>query len=206
VNLVERVHDAYGGARRMRALCDHVVEMIPANATLLDVGCGDGLLAERIEMLREDVVVRGVDVLVRPGAKIPVQQYNGLSIPYPDGSFDCVLFGDVLHHCDEPLAVLREAIRVARTSVLIKDHTVHGAASWRLLRFMDDVGNKRYGVSMKYDYWTEGKWRREFGELDLEIAEWRSSLHLYPASVDWLFGASLHFLADLRVPGSKQPG
>ena len=88
MNLVERVHGVYGGARRMRALCDHVVDMIPRRATLLDVGCGDGLLAERIETLRDDVTVRGVDVLVRPGAKIPVLEYDGLSIPYPDDSFD----------------------------------------------------------------------------------------------------------------------
>ena len=147
MNIVERVHDAYGGARRMRALCDHVVEMIPPKATLLDVGCGDGLLAERIEALRSDVTVHGVDVLVRPGARVPVQQYDGSSIPHPDNSFDAVLFADVLHHCDEPLAVLAEAVRVARWGVLVKDHTLHGPLSWRLLRFMDDVGNARYGVA-----------------------------------------------------------
>jgi SAM-dependent methyltransferase len=205
VNLVERVHNAYGGARRMRALCDHVVDMIPPRATLLDVGCGDGLLAERIGILRSDVTVHGVDVLVRPGAKIPVLAYDGLSIPYADDTFDCVLFGDVLHHCDEPLAVLTEARRVARFSVLVKDHTLQGPFSGRLLRFMDDVGNKRYGVSMKYDYWSEARWREVLGELSLEVAEWRATLRLYPMAVDWLFGGALHFLADLRVPGARKP-
>jgi SAM-dependent methyltransferase len=205
VNLAERVHDAYGGARRMRALCNHVVEMIPPRATLLDVGCGDGLLAERIGTLRSDVTVHGVDVLVRPGARIPVQAYDGLSIPHADDSFDCVLFGDVLHHCDDPIAVLREARRVARYSMLVKDHTLHGPFSWRLLRFMDDVGNKRHGVSMKYDYWPETRWHEVFRNLSLEIAEWRSTLHLYPIAVDWLFGGALHFLADLRVPGASKP-
>jgi len=206
VNLVEQVHGAYGGARRMRALCDHVVELIPKNGTLLDVGCGDGLLAERIEQLRPDVRVRGVDVLVRPGAVIAVEEFDGKSLPYAEGSFDTVLFADVLHHCDEPLTLLAEAVRVSRWNLLVKDHTLHGPFSGRLLRFMDDVGNKRYGVSMKYDYWSEARWREVFGELSLEVAEWRPSLHLYPAVADWLFGASLHFLADLRVPGARPPG
>lgn len=205
MNAMERLHAAYGGDRRMRALCDHVVEMVPKRAALLDVGCGDGLLAERIGMLRSDVTVHGVDVLVRPGARVPVLEYDGRSIPYPDDSFDCVLFGDVLHHCDEPLEVLAEAVRVARWSVLVKDHTLQGPFSWRLLRFMDDTGNKRYGVSMKYDYWPESRWRQVFEDLGLEIAEWRAKLSLYPAIVDWLFGGALHFLADLRVPGARAP-
>lgn len=206
MNLIERLHDAYGGARRMRALADHVVAMIPPSASVLDVGCGDGLLAERIELLRTDVSVRGVDVLVRPGVSIAVEQFDGVSLPHPDGSFDSVLFADVLHHCDEPLALLGEAVRVARTNVLIKDHTLKSPLAGKLLRFMDDVGNKRYGVSMKYDYWSEERWRDVFHDLALEVAEWRADLHLYPASVDWLFGGSLHFLADLRVaaaPGRR---
>lgn len=206
MNFVERLHDAYGGSRRMRALCDHVVEMIPHNAKLLDVGCGDGLLAERIEELRPDVAVHGVDVLLRPGVRIPVKQFDGATLPYPDNSFDSVLFADVLHHCDEPLDLLTDAVRVSRCNVLIKDHTVQGPLSWKLLRFMDDVGNKRYGVSMKYDYWTEEHWRDVFRELSLEIADWRSRLHLYPAVADWLFGGALHFLADLRISSAREQG
>ena len=66
-------------------------------------------------------------------------------------------------------------------------------------------GNKRYGVSMRYDYWPEARWRAVFADLGLETVEWRPKLSLYPALVDWLFGGALHLLADLRVPGAREP-
>ena len=59
---------------------------------------------------------------------------------------------------------------------------------------------------MKYDYWSESEWRRVIDDLGLDIANWSAALHLYPAIVDWLFGGSLHFLADLRVPDATEPG
>ena len=203
MNPIEWLHESYFASRRLRALGDHLIDLIPNAATLLDVGCGDGRLAAAIAERRSDVDISGLDVRVRPNASIPVAQYDGRAIPHPDDSFDAVLFVDVLHHSEDPQKLLAEGVRVARHCVLIKDHRVHGPASERLLRFMDDVGNSRFDVALPYNYWPEERWREAFQALDLSVLTWIPKLDLYPGPVDWLFGRSLHFIASLGVLGTR---
>ena len=81
--------------------------------------------------------LRGIDVLVRPATKIPVEPFDGKHLPLPDASVDAVMFIDVLHHTADPMVLLREANCVARRLILIKDHTMDGpladpqrCASW----------------------------------------------------------------------------
>jgi len=71
---------------------------------------------------RPRISIDGIDVLLRRDVAIPVKRFNGRSIPYGEGSFDVVMFIDVLHHAAEPMILLREAVRVARQMILIKDH------------------------------------------------------------------------------------
>ena len=104
----------------------------------------------------------GIDVLVRPETKIPVQPFDGQRIPFADGAFDAVSFVDVLHHTDDPIVLLREAVRVAKTAVVIKDHLADGVLARPTLRFMDWVGNAGHGVVLPYNYWTQPQWSRAF--------------------------------------------
>jgi 2-polyprenyl-3-methyl-5-hydroxy-6-metoxy-1,4-benzoquinol methylase len=46
--------------------------------------------------------VRGIDIMARPTSHIPVDIFDGQTIPHPDKSFDVVSFVDVLHHTDDP--------------------------------------------------------------------------------------------------------
>jgi hypothetical protein len=47
---------------------------------------------------RGNIDIQGIDVLVRPNTLIPVTPFEGDHLPFANGSFDCVLFVDVLHH------------------------------------------------------------------------------------------------------------
>ena len=200
MKLSERVHEQYASSRRVRVLASHFAELIPQNARLLDVGCGDGKVAAHIAALRRDVEIRGTDVLVRPDTAIPVDPFDGSTLPHPDDSFDAVLFVDVLHHSDDALRLLREAIRVARQCVLIKDHTLEGWLAGPTLRFMDRVGNARHGVALPYHYWARERWDQVFAELGLRVEHFVRDLGLYPWPASMLFGRSLHFVAHLRIP------
>lgn len=199
MSVLGRLHGGYVHTRRIEKLAAHLAELLPPSARVLDVGCGDGRLAARLMELRPDISVEGVDVLVRSNTAIPVRSFDGAHLPAADASVDVVLFVDVLHHTDDPATLLREAARVSRSTVLLKDHLRQGFAAQTTLRVMDWVGNARHRVRLPYNYWTPAQWTEAFEQLGLAVHRWKSSLHLYPAPASWLFDRSLHFVAQLDV-------
>lgn len=149
---------------------------------------------------RPDLEIRGIDVLVRPDTHVPVEPFDGHHIPHPDGAFDCVSFVDVLHHSDDPEALLREGARVARRALLVKDHTLEGWLAGPTLRFMDEVGNARHGVPRPHNYWTRTEWDAALARLGLASEAWHGRVGLYPWPASWLFDRRLQFVARLAVP------
>jgi SAM-dependent methyltransferase len=203
MSLIKRIHGGYVHKRRVRVLRDHLAALIPQNARVLDVGCGDGLLGHLMLQKRPDLDLRGIDVLVREHTHLPVDWFDGFVIPHADASFDVVMFVvmfiDVLHHTQDPMVLLREAVRVARKAIVIKDHTLNGFMAGLTLRFLDWVGNARHAVALPYNYWPQQRWREAFATLGLTIGVWKKELRLYPSPANWVFGRSLHFIARLNV-------
>jgi SAM-dependent methyltransferase len=199
MSLLGRLHGGFVHGRRVTTLAKTIAPLIPRNAKVLDVGCGDGTLAARISGLRPDLRIEGLDVLVRSHTAIPVRHFDGSHLPYDDASVDVILMVDVLHHTDDPLVLLRESARVARSEILVKDHLREGFLSRLTLRGMDWVGNARHGVRLPYNYWSRAQWNAAFDELRLAVRHWQSTLNLYPRPASWLFDRSLHFVAILGV-------
>lgn len=194
------LHERLVSNRRINVLARWFAEMLPPSASVLDVGCGDGAISAVLQARRPDVRLRGIDVLPRTQTYIPVELFDGASFPFENASFDVVLFSDVLHHTEDAPCLLREAKRVAARNVLIKDHYRKGLAASARLRFMDWVGNARYGVALPYNYWTETQWEATWQKEDLIPVRVVRRLGLYRAPADWVFGARLHFIALLK-PG-----
>ena len=197
MSAVGKLHDTLVFTRRVEVLASWFARLAPKNALILDVGCGNGLVAAALRSKRPDLTLRGIDVLPREQNYIPVEMFDGARIPFDDDSFDAVLFSDVLHHTDDPAVLLREARRVARRCVLIKDHFRQGLASYQRLRLMDWVGNARFGVALPYNYWTANQWQAAWREVGLQPEELVTRLGLYPPPFNWVFGAHLHFMARL---------
>src|SRR5271169_1625807 len=186
------LHDKIVSRRRVEILASWFSQLLPQDVRVLDVGCGDGLVSAVLRQKRPDIFVRGIDVLPRGQTHIPVEMFDGLHFPFEDESFDVVLFSDVLHHAVDPNVLLEEARRVASRWVLIKDHYREGIAAQARLRFMDWVGNARFGVALPYNYWTEEQWRTAWSRVGLEPGRIVTKLGLYPKPADWVFGARLH--------------
>lgn len=194
--MLAAVHDKLVFGRRVRTLAQLIAERLPADARILDVGCGSGDLAALLMQLRPDVRVEGIDVLVRPGTAIVVHAYDGQTIPFGDNAFDAAIVVDVLHHTDDPTAVMAEIARVAPI-VIIKDHLRDGLAANLTLRFMDWVGNAAHGVRLPYNYLSRREWGAMWERLGLHTRQFTTRLSLYPRPFHWLFDRQLHFVTIL---------
>lgn len=91
-------------------------------SSVLDVGMGSGLFSK--SFFGRGATISGVDA--NPEMVIAARQFvpKGIfrdgtaeALPYPDGSFDLVFLGLVLHESDETLKALQEARRVAKKRV-----------------------------------------------------------------------------------------
>lgn len=201
MNPAEWLHERYVRRRRTHALAVAIAAVIPRNAAVLDVGCGDGSLDAEILRLRPDLTITGLEVSERANSHIPVALFNGTDLSRPDGSVDVVLFADVLHHTPHAEDLLRQSARIARTAVVIKDHCADGAFAWPTLRFMDRVGNARFGVALPHLYLGWADWQSLFARLGLVVTSLQRHVGLYPRPLSWVFERSLHLVARLERRG-----
>jgi SAM-dependent methyltransferase len=197
---IGRFHGTLVHPRRVATLAAHAARLIPVGARVLDVGTGDGRLAIAIQRRRPDLSIDGIDVLLRPDGAIPVTAFDGRVIPLPNRSRDVVTLFDVLHHAADPAQLLSEAKRVAGTCIVLKDHICSGPIGRTILRFMDEVGNRRHGVALPHNYWSQRQWSDAIDSLRLRREVWEvGGLGLYPPPFSLVFGDHLHVLSRLAV-------
>lgn len=135
--------------KRLAYIVDHAT---PGPA--LDVGCGTGVLAERVadagfEVTGLDPSPGMLKVLNRRRPDIPTVVGSGVDLPFPDNSFILTYCVAVMHHVAEPEAVRQTLIEMARVTqpggkVLIWDHNPHNPY-WPYLmrRVPQDTGAER---------------------------------------------------------------
>ena len=161
--------DRWMSARsRMRYLPLRLTPHLADVGTVLDCGSGNGEIAQRLMALVPKLSLVGVDVHRQPDARIPVRCFDGRRLPYPDKSFDAVTMIDVLHHSDDPGELLREALRVSRRKVIIKDH--YWITSWdrMLLTVSDYLGNRAYGIALPYNFLRLEEWPVQFHDPEAQ--------------------------------------
>jgi ubiquinone/menaquinone biosynthesis C-methylase UbiE len=116
---IERLRDPQRVARlEVERTVRLALEHLEGVRSVLDVGTGSGVFAE--QFAAQGLKVTGLDA--NPDMLTASQQYvpagifqEGLAekLPFPDGSFDLVFMGLLLHETDDALAALQEAQRVA---------------------------------------------------------------------------------------------
>jgi len=137
---------------------------------VIDVGCGDGTYTVDLfdrggpaSIYAFDPAANAIEVARQKvgGRDITFEVNSAYEIPCADQSFDVAQLRGVLHHMDRPIDALREALRVARTIVMIepngynlglklieklsKYHREHGEKSYppaRLDRWVRELGGQ----------------------------------------------------------------
>ncbi len=100
---------------------EQTIGLMPEDAhSVLDAGCGNGLLTER---LARDRFAVGADRSRHALSRFVASrcQADVAALPFGDAAFDCVLCAEVIEHLPQAVygAVLRELARVARRYILI---------------------------------------------------------------------------------------
>lgn len=92
--------------------------------SVLDVGCGTGVLLQRVRERHREASLAGVDFQLDAGVaeKLPGARFDESkieSLPYDDNAFDTVICTHVLEHILDLPAAVRELRRVCRHRLLI---------------------------------------------------------------------------------------
>jgi SAM-dependent methyltransferase len=141
----------------LRALWD------PSHARLLDIGGGTGIIAQAMKDLFGIANVTSVDVQDRflDTLDIETRVYDGITLPFADGTFDCITFSNVLHHVpfESRARLMRECARVVGSGpIYIKDHVAASRLDHVRLFALDAIGNVPFGGMVKASYLTAGDW------------------------------------------------
>ena len=146
IGVVQYRRDALDAVLRLRARSKYwfiqpVLPRLTKPLTVLDLGCGEGFVGERIasaahaEVYLTDIVDMNRTtlrhVVCKPG-----------EVPLPDKSFDVVVLYWVLHHCEDANAVLMEAKRVARQRVIVVESVYRTPLQLAVLTVVDTAANR----------------------------------------------------------------
>ena len=158
-----------------------VARVLPQNADILDVGCGNGFIAHHLRGMLGTTVV-GLDVGDSTAARIDYLPYDGRHFPVREQSFDAVLLCYVLHHAQDARLVLNEVSRVLRDGGLAIIYEDIPSMWWdRLVCWTHD--RQWRGRTGPCTFQRERDWRRTFAIAGFDIVKerglsrWRNLAH-----------------------------
>ncbi len=134
------------------------------NGKVIDVGSGRCYISKKIET-KNKLNVTCLDIKDLSQTDMKVIVYSGKKIPFNDNKFDSALVAYVLHHCESPLIVLKEVIRVCKGNIIIFEDTKPSP----LTSLMDILANRFRGVEVPLKFKTEKDWLYIFKKLNLKL-------------------------------------
>jgi SAM-dependent methyltransferase len=177
---------------------EYIARLLPSTGpcSVIDMGAGDGFLGSILEQYRPQTSIVGVEThirqLRRPDFKMV--KFDGLTAPFASGTFDYALLCNVLHHANDQVALLREALRLARRGVIIKDHLAETRYQHSQLAVLDVLGNRRFGASTVGHYQSSDGWRSLFANAGARVIERLEGLSFRRGPLRAVFGNHLEIM------------
>jgi ubiquinone/menaquinone biosynthesis C-methylase UbiE len=174
---VQRVYQRVIGALlepilavRARRLAMAIARHVTRGSDVLDVGCGDLRIGRALQQ-QTGARVQGVDVVDQNCTDLPFRLYDGVRLPFADGSFDLVLFSFVLHHSEDQDTLLAEARRVSRSEVILLEDFYESSLGRVMTRAHDVFVNKLMypSISCPFTYRSRQGWRAMFDAHRFEL-------------------------------------
>jgi len=134
---------------------DLLLEQVDDGSRVIDLGCGDGRLLDRLRSERGCRVL-GVEL---GEAEVTAVIGRGLSViradldqglgDIPDDSFDTAVLSQTLQQVQRPTTVLREMLRVARRALVVVPNFGH----WRIRLKVIQQGRAPVTDSLPYEWY-----------------------------------------------------
>jgi ubiquinone/menaquinone biosynthesis C-methylase UbiE len=153
-------------SRFLRRVDEAVAGLEPTS--VLDVGCGEGVVTERLAQRLAPAKVLGIDAAEahletewdsRSAPNISFMAGSAYDLPFPDASFDLVCCIEVLEHLERPRDALAEMSRVAGRALLL---SVPNEPTWRVSHLLAGRDVRKLGDTPGHiNHWS----KRAFAEL-----------------------------------------
>lgn len=149
---------------------------------VLDIGAGGGWIGKRLSDSRKAKVTL-LDVADMNRTNLELKVYDGKNIPFPNDSFDSCLLLFVLHHCEDPIRVLAEAVRVAQKRLVIFEDTFRNPFEKFLACANDWISNSPFfladpfKMNMPFHYRQVAEWEDIFKQLSLKVTFKKETKH-----------------------------
>lgn len=143
-----------------------ILSYLQKTDTILDIGSGNCMVTNLFREKGFDITAVDVaDLSLIPDLHPVV--YDGQKIPFDDDCFDVSMVLTVLHHCEDPIEVLKEACRVGKRTIIIEDTYKHRLQKWATQR-MDYLVNGGHSA-MTYQNKSHRQWMQTFEILGLKV-------------------------------------
>jgi ubiquinone/menaquinone biosynthesis C-methylase UbiE len=156
-------------AKRAKRIAMIIRPMLRAEWRVLDVGAGSMEVAK--ELSTKVASITGVDVIDINKTGLPFEIFDGIKLPFPDKSFDCVMIIFVLHHMsfDKQLRLLNECRRVAKRAVIVAEDVFNNTMEKIILGLLDNSNwllSKE--MSLPHTFRKEKEWENTFRKLSFK--------------------------------------
>lgn len=148
---------------KARKIAYHCGKFLTGN--VLDVGAGRCIIAQELQtQFNVDVTCIDVSDLNETNMKLVV--YDGKKIPFKENNFDTVMLVYVLHHCENPISVLKECVRVCKKNGTIIIFEDFGFIFFTYI--LDWISNKLHNVKAPLNFKKYEGWKKIFTDLNME--------------------------------------
>ena len=151
-------------------MCRDCEKFLSTDLKILDLGCGSGIISKEFERSFSSEFL-GIDIIDNRVEVIPFKKYKGDNLSFlKDNSFDLVLINFVLHHCQNPEELLKEAKRVSSGKIVLYENLPEGIIS-KFFCFIHGISFAKLFQKNSEDgkFYTRKEWEEIFNKLGLKV-------------------------------------
>lgn len=169
---------------RARRIADYLAPHAQGARAIIDVGAGNGLIGEMLAVKNGASVVL-LDVIDWNLSSLSMRLFDGRKIPFPDKHFDLALLVDVLHHTPHDAELLGDALRVAR-SVMVIEWAHRPGFFLEVMKLFERVQEPLCGMASCYHQRSEDEWFAFFKKFPVTVEKmgpvsyWQRAFKLTP--------------------------